>query len=969
MNPQLFARVKEILLTLRTIPEDERAAYLEAACGEDPELRRNVDYLLDPHVECPDVLRTGAMGDLLRRATDPGLVLAGTRRMPESVGPYRILGILGEGGMGIVYRARQTQPIQREVALKLVKRGMDTDRFIARFEAERQTLARMDHPNIAKVLDAGADVRGHPYFVMELVRGVPITEYCQSNDPGTKEILDLFLSVCRAVQHAHQQGIIHRDLKPSNVLVTLQDDRPAAKIIDFGIARAMEDPSAGRTLLTQEGQIIGTPEYMSPEQTLGDPSRVDMRADVYSLGVILYELLAGDLPYDTRQTSIVERARVIREEPPRPLRGRNTQTREIRRDLEIIVFKAMEKDPDQRYYSAAALADDIHRYLTSQPILAHRPSTIYQVRKLVARHRVSFAFVVTVFVLLIAFGVTMVFMFTEQRRARTVAETETRKAEQINEFMQGMLSSSHPRNEGKDVTVREVLNEAAGEVGSTLVGQPEVEAAVRQTLAVTYTAMDMYDEADAQLDSARAVLRPVFGERYPQVASIMDDQTYILWRRGQYAEAESLARIALSIHDEFKDDQKGALVSMNNLGSFLLEQAKYSEAEPILRETVARRKEVYGPEHDEVAISLNQLANVHYRLGNYEESESLVRESLEIRRKLAGDKRDVAVAQSLQNLSVLHRVQGEYGDAEPLLREAIGIYIDLLGEEHVEVATARGNHAALLEELGDFDGAEKLYRMSLETRRKTLGNDHPSTAWSLIYLGRVRAVKGDPAEAEVCINEALGIFQDLGGEEHPGTLAGLNLRAAVFGANGERALAETTYCRVLETLKRLHGEEDLSVAGTQNGLALLCRENGEIERAEDLGRQSLAIREKKLGDSHPTVASSRCDLAIILLIERRANEAEPLLRQCTEVLQERLGDQHWQTALAFHSLGWCLAQQNRREEAEPYLAASLPVLRRPASTPAAVRRQVLDRSAEIYEQWGEPALAAECRKELAEASK
>ncbi|MEN8008719.1 MAG: serine/threonine-protein kinase, partial [Candidatus Krumholzibacteriota bacterium] len=407
MNPELFARLKEILLTHPKISEQGRDAYLADACGDDADFRAKVEALLVPETDVPEVLKTGGMAGLMKTELGPSLTGGPAGPVPDQIGPYKVLGVLGEGGMGIVYRVEQTEPVQRELALKLVKTGLDPEQLVARFEAERQALALMDHPHIAKVLDSGADRSGRLYFVMELVRGVPVNDFCESSGLDLRERIRLFLTVCRAVQHAHRKGIIHRDLKPSNVLVTLHDGRPFPVIIDFGVAKVTTAAASELPQMTRLGQIIGTPDYMSPEQVAGDPGGFDLLADVYSLGVILYQLLSGRLPYDTRKASILDIARVIREEEPQPLLKHDTTSERIDTDLTTIVFKALEKEPERRYHSAAALAEDLERFLALQPILAHPPSTLYQLRKLVHRHQLAMSFAATVFVLLVVFGLTM----------------------------------------------------------------------------------------------------------------------------------------------------------------------------------------------------------------------------------------------------------------------------------------------------------------------------------------------------------------------------------------------------------------------------------------------------------------------------------------------------------------------------------------------------------------------------------
>ncbi len=428
--------------------ETDRAAYLDSACGDDTQLRDRVDKLLRAHAGAGAFMvdQNASENTLEKRPVSKG---PGT-----CVGPYKLLQELGEGGMGVVYLAEQTHPIRRRVAVKVIKQGMDTRQFIARFEAERQALALMDHPNIAHVLDAGCTDTGRPYFVMELVKGIPITRFCDENQLTTGERLGLFVSVCHAVQHAHQKGIIHRDLKPSNILVALYDDRPVPKIIDFGVAKATNQQLTDKTLFTEVGQIVGTWEYMSPEQAVLNQLDVDTRTDIYSMGVILYELLTGVTPLESsslRRAALEETLRLIREEePPKPstrvsslgqsataaatYRGTNASTlaKTLRGDLDWITMRALEKNRSRRYETANALAADLTRYLAGEPIEARPPSTAYRLRKAAARHRVALVTTSLIALTLLAATVTSsllaAYALSQSRQARAQEQTAEQMA-------------------------------------------------------------------------------------------------------------------------------------------------------------------------------------------------------------------------------------------------------------------------------------------------------------------------------------------------------------------------------------------------------------------------------------------------------------------------------------------------------------------------------------------------------------
>ncbi len=844
MDPESFARLKEILLTLPRLPNGERSGYLAEVCAGDADLRNHVDAILAQDAQVPEILKTGGIAELLNTDPQTGVSTPPTGSIPRMIGPYEIHGVLGEGGMGIVYRAVQTEPFRREVALKLVKRGMDTEQVVARFATERQALALMDHTNIATVFDAGANDLGRPYFVMELVRGVSITEYCDQRNLDVKRRLEIFLPVCRAVQHAHQKGIIHRDLKPSNIIVTVRDGEPLPKIIDFGIAKAVDDRSRGGTLLTREGQLVGTPEYMSPEQTLGDPKGIDPRTDIYSLGVILYELLARGLPYDTKGASVVDVARVIREEPARRLRRGGSGTRRLDADVETIVLKALEKEPDRRYSSAAALAGDIERYLASQPILARPPSAVYQLRKLVVRHRVLFAFLSAIMVLLLAFGVTMSFMFEKQRREYVRAEREAQKAAEISTFLREMLSSVAPDEMGREVTVREVLDESATKIGSALADEPEVQAAVQHTIGKTYQALGLTEKAEPHLRAALATEQGIHGFLHPDAVAVIEDLGELLVETEKMAEAESLMRLSLASRRALHGDEDHRLArSLTKLADIAKFNASPAEAESLYREALAIRQRALGDTAQDVGSSMNDFAVFLWGRGRYEEAEPLYRRALEIRKAAYGDDHP-DISTMTDNLALLLVCRGKYSEAEPLHRAALEGRRRFLGEEHPFVAISLCNLSLCLECLSRYAEAEELMRESLRMIRAYHGEDHQRTNIARLNLGRILLMRGRYSEAEELLNRAITSRKRIFGKESPSLSHPRLWLASLWMETGRAAQAEPMLREVLKALKA-HFPADYSVIGTtENTLARCLAVLGQAEEAERLLSLSRAKIEK-----------------------------------------------------------------------------------------------------------------------------
>ncbi len=701
---------------------------------------------------------------------------------------YKLLEELGSGGMGVVYKAEQIKPVKRNVALKIIKLGMDTKQVVARFETERQALAVMDHPNIAKVFDGGATETGRPYFVMEIVRGLPITEYCDKQKLTTRERLELLTQVCQAIQHAHQKGVIHRDLKPSNILVVVQEDKPVPKIIDFGIAKAIEHRLTERTLFTEQGQLIGTPEYMSPEQAEMSGLDVDTRTDIYSLGVMLYELLVGVLPFDPetlRSASFGEIQRIIRDEEPSKASTRisslgDTQTsiaehrktdpsslsRELKGDLDWITAMAMAKDRTQRYASVSELEADIRRYLRQEPVTAGPPSTVYRIRKYINRHKIGVvSTIIILLAVLIGIAGTTVGLI-RATKAERAATREATKARAINEFLQEILGSANPiEGAGSEVTVITALGRALPRIDESFANQPEIKAAIQNTIGMTYHELGRLDEAERLYRSAIAVHRNSPVPEHPDLAT-----------------------------------------SLNNLAELLAERADYEAAENLHRKALVMRRKLLGDEHQDVAESLNNLALLLQRKGDYDAAEPLYRESLQMHRKLLGEDHQ-RVALVLGNLALLLRSKGDYEAAEPLAREALALHRKLLGNEHPFVATSMNALALLLQGKGDYEAAEPLYREALALRRKLFGGNHPDVGQSLINLANMLRKKGDYEGAEPFFKEVTGTDQKIFDPDHWALAYARSLHAACLTKLGRFEQAEELLFAAHSVLQAKLGEQ------------------------------------------------------------------------------------------------------------------------------------------------------------------
>ena len=725
-----------------------------------------------------------------------------------SIGPYRLIRKLGEGGMGQVWLAEQSAPVKRQVALKIIKAGQYDGSALVRFNLERQTLAIMDHPAIAKVFDAGSTATGQPYFVMEYVPGLPITTYCDQKRLPARERLALLIKVCEGVQHAHQKAIIHRDLKPSNILVVEVDGKPMPHIIDFGIAKAISQQSEDETLVTRAGGMVGTPGYMSPEQA--DPSipDVDTRTDVYSLGVVLYELLAGVLPFDVKQWSTKPFHEVLRQlhedDPPSPssrISGdadstmiaakRKVDARQLasmlRGDLDWITLKALEKDRSRRYGTPSELSADIGRYLRNEPVTARPASAAYRAGKYAQRHKFGVAAVSVVLLLLIAFGVMQAIELRRITRERDRANRERDRATRVTDFMTGMFNVSDPSQaRGKTITAREILDKSSAKIDTGLAQDPELKAQMMDVMGVVYQSLGLYSSSLPLLERAAEIRRRVLGPENPETLATMHHLATTLIADGHYSEAEKLFRETLDSERRVLGPENPlTLLSMNNLANVLYQQGRYAEAEKLDRETLEIRRRVSGPEDPDTLLSMESLAAALDKQGRYAEAERLGRETLDIRRRVSGPDHPHTL-EVMNNLALLLDNEQHYPEAEKLDRETLDIERRVLGPEHPTTLLTSANLANALADEKRSSEAEKLMRETLEIQRRVLGPEHSSTLESATNLATILDDEKRYAEAEKLQRETLAIQRRVLGPEHPATINSIYNLACDVAGEGKR---------------------------------------------------------------------------------------------------------------------------------------------------------------------------------------
>ena len=968
MTPERWQKVKDICYAVLDRKPDERSALLQELCAGDDELRRDVEVMIADACSEESVQTASARRAVAASAGAlpfAAALFGPAEWKPEIIGGFRILRVVGEGGMGVVYEARQHEP-SRTVALKVIRPGFATSEVLRRFRQEAHALARLQHPGIAQVYEAGTaetPFGPQPYFAMEFIRGQSLRAYVEQHRPSVRQRLELVARICDAVQHAHQRGLIHRDLKPSNILV---DDTGQPRILDFGVAR-LTDSDVQVTRLTDLGQLIGTLAYMSPEQVLADPMELDTRSDVYALGVILYELLAGRLPY-TVSTRLHEAVNTIQHEDPQRL---SSISRAYRGDLETIAAKALEKDKTRRYGSAAALAADIRRYLQNEPISARPASATYQLQKFVRRHRALVTGVVVVVLALAAGFVATTREAIRARRAERAALSAEETAQAINDFLRNdVLAQASAVKQARpgsttdpNLKVRTALDRAAASIGERFQSRPLVEASIRQTIGDTYRDLGLYPDAMAQLDRALALRRSNLGDEHAETLETLHMRGHVLSLQAKYAEAEqlftavlaarnrtlgeahpdsllttnSLAMLHASRGEHAKaeplllkyldamrqlhgEQHRDTAQAMNDLAGLYKLQGKYTAAEPLYVKALEIRERVIGVETPETLASMNDLAHLYRLQSRYKEAEPLYVRSVELKRKVLGsDHSETAIG--VGNLGNLYVNMGDYAKAEPLLVESMEARLRIWGEEHPDTATGINNVATLYSALYRRAEAQRLYSRALDIRRRTLGNEHVLTLQSIANLAVEYRVGGKYEEAEALLTEALQTARRVYGDEHPETLYKAKALATVYRVQGKYALAEPLALSALESHRRTLGDNHTETVTAEEEVASLRLAQSRLDEAQRHASRALAARRQALPPTHMYVLRATFLAGRIHLKRHEYVEAEQLFREASAGFTKAAVDK-WRPALADSLLARALAGQGKYAEAEPLLRSA-----------------------------------------------
>lgn len=858
-------RLEQLFYAALALPAVERAQFLDRECADDAALRAEVESLLT---------FSGKTLQELRKPVDEAAQSLALKESGQQIGPYRLTRLLGEGGMGQVYLARRDDNLyEQEVAIKLMLAGLkQAQSMLFRFSAERQILADLNHPNVARLLDAGITPDGAPYLVMEYIAGTPIDDYCRANKLSPKEVLKLFLPVCSAVEYAHKNLVVHRDIKPANILVT---PGGVPKLLDFGIAKLLDPDAEDAQTITAERMM--TPEYASPEQVRGD--HVTTSTDVYALGVLLYELLTGERPFRLASRSPLEVAQVICEQQAQPpsmvarshVGGQTSHNRpRLDRDLDNIVLMAMRKEPSRRYASVSALSADVQAYLSGYPVQARTDHWSYRSSKFVLRHKATVAAAAIVAIALVTFSVAMAVMAKRANQARLTSERET-------QFLNSIFQAATPdESRGKAIMARDLLDQGTKRIDAELADQPALQATMLDNVGRAYISLGLYPQAQSLLQRAFDIRRRLYGR-------------------------ESLDTVST-------EEALGNVVRLQN---------QFKQAEPLFRDSLVVRERKLGSNDILVAESLDLLGECLYLQDRFAEAEPLLRRALAIHHSNPNGQ----TGGTENYLALLLERKGNFPEAAQLLREAVRIGERNKGTDSPDYLISLHDYAGALIDSGNLDEAEATERRVLALREKISGPNHPDIFYPLNNLGFILLEKGEWQQATPFLARNIELCRKLGNDRR--IAVALNNWARALQQKGDYAAAEAALKEALEGAHAMSGENSSLAAKIVANLGLLEFDRGNYAAAESYARQALNIQNKVAGNQTPAYASALIDLAEARLFQSDAAGAEPLLRQALAIREQKFNADNPAIITAQVRLGEDLTQQGKLPEGEIVLRRAL----------------------------------------------
>jgi serine/threonine protein kinase/tetratricopeptide (TPR) repeat protein len=934
LSADRWARLSPLLDEALDLEGDDRRAFVARVAAASPDLARDLEALLDADKGSGDFLEQAVQAESINFLSDAADGHESDEAVPDRIGAWRIIREIGRGGMGVVYLAERADgDFDQQVALKVIRRGLDSDEILSRFRRERQILARLQHPAIATLVDGGVSADGRPYFAMQRVDGQPITTYADAARATIDERLRLMLAACAAVQHAHANLVVHRDLKPSNILVTADGQ---VKLLDFGIAQMVtEEGSADPTALTRVGQRAMTFDYASPEQIRGEAATT--ATDIYGLGLVLYDLLAGRRAHGGTSGSLKDRERDVLDrdvvEPSRTVAdGSDIGTHEIalkrgatvdrlrrrlRGDLDTIVRTALHRDPARRYPSVEAFARDVDRHLGGLPIAARPDAFAYRASKFVARHRVGVG--ITAIVAVVLIGALAVTLWQARLAAR-----EARKARAVTEFLTSIFTVSDPsESRGAAVTAREILDQGARRIETELRDQPELQADMFGIVGDVYRNIGILEPSGKLLQRALERKRELYGAGDPRTAAATERWARWLWDKGDYKAAEQTLRDTLALQRRLLGPSDPAIsVTLTTLASVASEANKNDEALALHREALAIDRSLHGERHATVATDLGNIAAVLTRIDRFDEAEPLYRQALAMRREvLAPGHPDIAT--TMHGLALTLSRRGDAKTAVPMFEEVLALQRQVYGPNHWEIAQTLDNLALGLERTGRLTDAVAAARDALEVRRQIRDPNHPDFAISLNNFATISYRLGAYADAERALRDAIDLWSRTLGPEHRNVATAKNNLGAVLREKGDYAAAEPLLRESLALRRKIGGDDSPDVAQSLKNLGLLFIDTARLSDADIALGQSVDLGRRVLPPGHPRLADGLVGLGQLRIKQHRAADAEPLLREALEIRVSKVGTDSPQAAEARMHLGVCLTTLQRFDEAQPLLTAAL----------------------------------------------